>query len=271
MPLHLVGGAAHQLLADLGRAGEADLAADRVFQELVGDLLGRADDEVGHARRQAGVDQALEDLDQAQRRLAGGPADDGAAGRQGRGDLARLQRDREVPRADGPDDADRMLERHVPLARHRVGDDLAVGALAFLGEPLEGVGRVQDLGLGLGQRLALLHGQGAGDGVAPLAHQVGGLLEDLGAVPGGELHPAGHGALGGLERPAGVFPAAIGHLGQHFLGGRVDDPQRAAVPRIAPLAVDVHALHGSGRSRHEIVLIHPRAGTRIRGRPYRFA
>ena len=52
----------HQLLADLGRAGEADLADGRVLEELVGDLLGRADDEVGHARRQPGVDQALEDL-----------------------------------------------------------------------------------------------------------------------------------------------------------------------------------------------------------------
>ena len=86
------------------------LRHDRVFQELVGDLLGRADDEVGDARRQPGVDQALEDLDQAQRRLAGRLADDRAAGGQGRGDLARLQRDREVPRADGADDADRMLD-----------------------------------------------------------------------------------------------------------------------------------------------------------------
>ena len=32
--------------------------------------------------------------------------------------LRGLQRDREVPRADRADDADRVLERHVPLARH---------------------------------------------------------------------------------------------------------------------------------------------------------
>ncbi len=71
------------------------------------------------------------------------------------------------------DDADGMLERDVPLARHRVGDDLAVGALALLGEPFEGVGGVQHLGLGLGQRLALFHRQRAGDGVGAFAHQVG--------------------------------------------------------------------------------------------------
>ena len=47
--------------------------------------------------------------------------------------------------------------RQVPLARHAVRDDLPVGPLAFLGEPLERVGRVHHLALRLGQRLALLH------------------------------------------------------------------------------------------------------------------
>ena len=102
-------------------------------------------------------------------------------------------------------------------------DDLAVGPLALLGEPLEGVGRVQDLGLGLGERLALLHRQGAGDGVGPLAHQVGGLLEDLGPVVGGRLHPGRHRLRGRLDGPASVLPAAVGDLGDDLFGRRVDD------------------------------------------------
>ena len=116
--LDLVGGAAHQLLADLGRAGEADLADRSGFPgtrrpiSWAGPMT-----RLATPGRQPGLDQALEDLDQAQRRLAGGLADDGAAGGQGRRDLARLQRDREVPRADGADDADRVLDRDVPLAR----------------------------------------------------------------------------------------------------------------------------------------------------------
>ena len=64
--------------------------------------LRRADDQVRHARRQPGVDAGTRRRSmQRQRRLAGRLADDRATGREGRGDLAGLQRDREVPRPDG--------------------------------------------------------------------------------------------------------------------------------------------------------------------------
>src|SRR5262249_56949779 len=119
-----------------GGAGEGDLAAGGVLQDLVGDLRGRAHDEVGDARRQPGLDHAFKNLNETQGRLAGRLADDRAAGRQRRGDLARLERYGEVPRADGADDADRVLDDQVPFAGSGVRDHLAVGALALLGEPL---------------------------------------------------------------------------------------------------------------------------------------
>ena len=93
------------------------LRHDRVLEERVGDLLGRADDQVGDARRQAGVDQALEHLDQAQRRLAGGLADDGAAGGQGRGDLAACSVTGKFHGLIAPTTPTGCLMRHVPLAR----------------------------------------------------------------------------------------------------------------------------------------------------------
>ena len=62
--LHLVRGAAHQLLADFGRAGEAELAADGVFQKLVADLLRRAHDQVGDTRRQPRFDHVFEEQNQ---------------------------------------------------------------------------------------------------------------------------------------------------------------------------------------------------------------
>src|SRR5262249_16189032 len=100
----------------------------------------------------------LEQLDEAQRGLRGGLADNGAASSKRRGDLARLQRNWEVPGADRADDPDRVLDGHVPFARRAVGDDLTIGAFAFLTKPLERVGGVEDFGLGLGQRFALLEG-----------------------------------------------------------------------------------------------------------------
>ena len=130
------------------------LRTDGVLQELVADLLGRADDQIG--ARPAGKPASTRHSKtwmRHKRRLAGRLADDGAAGGESRGDLAGLQRDREIPRADGADHADGMLDGHVPLARRRVGDDLAVGALALLGEPLEGIGGVQHFGPGLGNGL----------------------------------------------------------------------------------------------------------------------
>ena len=44
---------------------------------------------------------------------------DGVAGRERRGEAPRGDRHREVPRDDQPDDAQRLLERHVDPARHR--------------------------------------------------------------------------------------------------------------------------------------------------------
>ena len=182
--LDLLRGAAHELLADFSRAGEADLAAKRILQEFLGNFLRRPHHQVDDAGRRSRFDHAFEELNQAQGRLAGRLADDGAAHRQGRRDLARLQRDREIPGTDGPDDADRMLERDVAFARRRMRDDVAVGPFPFLAEPFERVGRMQDLRLGLGDRLALFHGQRAGHAIGPLAHQLGRLLEHLGPVPG---------------------------------------------------------------------------------------
>jgi len=137
--LHLVGRALHQLLAHLGGTGEGNLAADGVFQKFLRHLAPGADHQVRHPGGQAGIDQALKHLDEAERRLCGRSADDGATGGQGRGDLARLQGDGEIPGADCPHHAYRVLHRQVAATGLPVWDDLAVGALAFLCKPLEGV------------------------------------------------------------------------------------------------------------------------------------
>ena len=98
--LDLVGRAADQFLADLGGAGEADLADFLALEEDVGQIAGGAHDEVGRASGQAGGFHAFEEADQDQRGLLGRAADDGAADGQRRRDLAAGQRQREVPGRD---------------------------------------------------------------------------------------------------------------------------------------------------------------------------
>src|SRR5262245_40963992 len=105
-----------------------------------------------------------------------------------------------------------MLDCYMLLTRYRVGYHLSISALAFFGEPFESISRMQDLGLRLGNRLALFHGQSSGDVIGALAHQIGRFLEDLGSIIGGEFHPALHREMSGFERPFDFDATAEGHL-----------------------------------------------------------
>ena len=144
--LHLVGGAAHQLLADLGRAGEADLADRSGFPGTRRPIswAGPMTRLATPGGRPASIRHSKTWIRHSGVWLAGLQTMVQPAARAG----AILRACSVIGKFHGlmaADHADRMLDRHVPLAGRRVGDDLAVGALAFLGEPLEGVGRVQHL------------------------------------------------------------------------------------------------------------------------------
>ena len=147
---YLIGGADHEFFADLCGAGEGDFAADGVFEKLLGHFAAWADHQVGHASGQAGIDQAFKHLDEAKWGLGCRAADNGATCCQSGSDFARLQCDWEIPRADGTNDAHRVLDSDMSAAGLAVGDDLAIGPFAFLGKPFEGICRVQNLTFGLG-------------------------------------------------------------------------------------------------------------------------
>src|SRR6202000_2923901 len=85
-----------------------------------------------------------------------GPGDRG-------GGLAVDHRGRQVPRGDARGHPDRLLEHEDPRVLAVRGDDVAVGAAALLGEPVEEAGAVDHLALGLVDRLALLSGEDPGD------------------------------------------------------------------------------------------------------------
>ena len=87
--------------------------------------------------RHAGLLGEPDERERRERRVLGRLCDDGAAGGQRRRDLARDHRRREVPRRDRGDHADRLLQPRTCVRPHRRGDDVAVGARRFLGEPLD--------------------------------------------------------------------------------------------------------------------------------------
>ncbi len=127
----------HQQLADLGRAGEGQLAHARIARQHAADLARGPGDDVEDARRDAGARGELGERERGVGRLRRRLAHDRAAGGERGRDLAGDHRGREVPRRDRRDDADRLAQHEDALVRLVAGDHVAVDALRFLGEPLD--------------------------------------------------------------------------------------------------------------------------------------
>ena len=105
------------------------------------DTFGRhAEHQIEHARRQPGIGEAFHQLDAAARRFFRGLDDDRAAGGERAGDLAHRRERREIPRREGGDHADRLLQHELAHALLAARDDAAIGAAAFLGVPVDDVG-----------------------------------------------------------------------------------------------------------------------------------
>src|SRR5258708_6500140 len=77
--------------------------------------------------------------------------------------LARRSEHREIPRRECRHDADRLLHDELPRSLGAPRHDAAVGAAAFLGIPLDDVGRGDHLDARFGVDLALLLHQRLGD------------------------------------------------------------------------------------------------------------
>src|SRR5690606_36808457 len=112
------------LLTDLGRARERDLVDAGMRHERGAGRLAVARHDVDDAGRKTGLLDQLAEPKRAQRRLLGGLQHARAAGRERRAELPCRHREREVPRDDLPDDADRLaagvrLERAAAAAADR--------------------------------------------------------------------------------------------------------------------------------------------------------
>jgi hypothetical protein len=146
------------LLADLIGPGEGDERDVRVLDERGPHRLAGSEDEVEHAGRQTGFLEDLDESDSRARCVASGLEDDRVPADQRRHDLPGRYGDREVPRRDEPDHADRSTLRHVPLVGELGRSRLAPEA-ATLTRHVEGhVDRFLDVASGLGKNLAHLLG-----------------------------------------------------------------------------------------------------------------
>ena len=109
----------HDQPADLGRAREGELV-DAVVGRERRPRVPEPGHDVDHARGQPGLQHQLTESQRRERRLLGGLEHDRHAGRQRRAELPGRHQQREVPRDDLPDDADRLPAR--------VGQELTIRA-----------------------------------------------------------------------------------------------------------------------------------------------
>ena len=116
------GGVLHDQPASRGLAGERDLGDPLVLRQRLAALDAEAVDDIEHARRQEIADHVHQHHD-AHRRLLGGLEHDAVAGGQRRSQLPDRHQQREVPRDDLADDAQRLVE----VVGDRVVVDLATG------------------------------------------------------------------------------------------------------------------------------------------------
>ena len=151
-----------------------------------------------------------------QRRFLGGLGDDAIARRQRRRDLTGEDGDREVPRADADDEPERDMRRGVEAAR-----DLG----AVIAQEIDGFAHVAQR---IGERLARLAHDEAGELARPRLIEIGGARENGAAVRGGHVAPFEMAMRDAGADRLGLRAAEVDHGADGVAGiGGVADKARA--------------------------------------------
>src|SRR5690349_20882645 len=224
-------------LADLGGPREGDLVHQRMTHERRARGRPGARDDVQGPGRQAGFDRDLPEHQGGEGSFVRRLEHHGAPGREGRGDFPGGQVQREVPRHDRPDHADRLA--------HRVGKEGAAHGQRITGELIgpagviaERLDRHPDVDLRLEQRLAVVLGLDLGDLPGALLEQFRDAIEQLAAPPGGEITPVLRLEAGArrLHGRVHLRLARLGDLGERLLGRGIGEA--VALSGAAPLVRD---------------------------------
>ena len=249
----------HDPLADGGRSGERNQVDLRGQRELFADEVVRGGDHVEDAAREVGLlgNEATEPRG-VPRRVRGGLENHRVAGGQGLPELVQGHFEREVPRHDGPHDADRLLPDLARVRRAAAVDDLTqVRPPGELVDQLDRVAQravewdVELVGVGRHTRTAHLEDE-------LLAQLLAVLLErslQLGEAALAQLVVGGpvglvEGAPGAVDGAVHVGARSVGHPSQDLFGGRVDVVERPAGVGFHELAVHEHPLLVTRCCRH---------------------
>jgi ParB family chromosome partitioning protein len=191
--------------------------------------LAEPGDDVHHSVGDARLGDDLGQPQRGQRRLLGWLEDDAVTRGQGRAELPRGHQQREVPRDDLADDADRLAQRvgvevgarHV---RHRDVDRVALDLGGPAGHVVEQVRRQRHVG---GERdadrLAVVERLQLGELLGILENEVADLPDEPASFRG--CHAAPRAAVeclaGGADGAVDVFGVSLGYVGEGFPGSRV--------------------------------------------------
>jgi hypothetical protein len=232
------------MLADRGRSGEAQLADDRRGEQVARNLIGHAEHRLRDFLGQAGIVQALQHADRRGRRLFGRFHDDRAACRYRRAELAAGVAEREIPRAEGRDRADRLIGHGRAEAR-RAHQRAAVDAMRFARIEIEQADIHHQLDLRLGEGLALFHRRDAREIVGTLHYQPRRAREHRRALLRGGIAPDPEAFLRRLQRAIEIGGIGQRQFAQCLAGRGIDHIEGAAVAGCGDtLAVDDHAEFG---------------------------
>ena len=214
---------------------------------MLGDICGHAEYQVKHARGQSRVNKAAHRFDAGARSLLRCLKNKRAACGERPSDFARGRQHGKIPWREGGNDADWLRHYQLPRALDAARHDAAVAAAAFLGVPVDDISGGDHLGARLGIDLALLLHEHLRDRIVSLAHEVGSLAHDLGAVIGRSCSPQREAFLCGFQRFVEISLAGVRQMSQWLLGRRIEHVLALATAAVNPLAVDVEreiGIHG---------------------------
>ena len=207
----LAGGPSRDLVPGLDRSDEGNSLRAGARGHLVPDDRARPRDHAEDARRQLRVDDALGELDRADRGAGRWYPHDRVARGERRSEHLGRHRVRPVPGRDDAHDSQRdSVDEHalpgVGRRRHRPVEALRVGR--GLAEVLD---QLVDLGVGLGvERLALVERQRPREVVAALDDQLCDAVERRRTLERRPRRPVARGSVGSRYRPSRVLPRPFG-------------------------------------------------------------
>ena len=164
--------------------------------------------------------------------------DDRTAGRQRRAELAGDLVDREIPRREGRDRADRLFQHEIGDVRRACRHDTAISAPRLLREPVERIGGNGNFDSGFLDRLALFARHDPRDGLDLLAQDRRRAMQNLAALEGRRRTPECEAARGGGDRGLKIGDLGPGDLADDRFSRRIDDFERAPASAGPPGAVD---------------------------------